>query len=101
MPILILLLVLAVLLPRVTIAVLWFLTGWFTGVFATVLWPLLGFIFLPYTLLWYSVVVNLFGGVWGPFQIIGAILAVALDLSSSGYGYTGYRRTYIVEEEVV
>ena len=43
---------LALLVPRITIALLWLLTNWFVGVFPNILWPLLGFIFLPLTTLW-------------------------------------------------
>lgn len=77
-----LILILGLFLPRVVIAVLYLFTGWFNGVFDTWIWPLLGFIFMPYTLLWYSVVVNWFGGVWGVPQLIVLIVAVFFDLSS-------------------
>ncbi|MEP6795909.1 MAG: hypothetical protein ABJB16_16395 [Saprospiraceae bacterium] len=43
---------------RVVIAVLWFLTHWFNGVFDSILWLVLGFIFTPFNTLWYSSVVN-------------------------------------------
>jgi hypothetical protein len=79
MPLLIILL--ALLLPRVTILLLWFLTAWFEGVFASILWPLVGFIFLPATLLWYSAVQNWFGGNWNLIPIIGMIIALVIDLS--------------------
>ncbi len=71
----------ALFIPRVTIAVLWFLTTWFRGVFDGILWPLLGFFFAPITLLWYSAVHNWFGGEWGPWQVVGLVVAILLDLS--------------------
>ena len=71
----------ALFIPRVVILVLWFLTDWFEGVFDTLLWPLLGLIFAPTTLLWYSVVMNIYGGEWGIVQIVGAVIAVAIDFS--------------------
>ncbi len=80
MPLLIFI-VLALLIPRVTIVLLWLLTTWFDGVFNTTFWPLLGFIFLPLTLLWYSVVQHWFGGQWTVVPIIGMVIAVLLDLS--------------------
>ena len=52
----------ALLFPRITILVLWIFTEWFSGVFSSMIWPLLGFIFMPLTTLWYSVVVNQYGG---------------------------------------
>lgn len=71
----------ALFIPRVTIAVLWFLTTWFRGLFDGILWPLLGFFFAPITLLWYSAVHNWFGGEWGPWQVVGLVVAILLDLS--------------------
>ena len=84
-------------LPRVIMVGLWFFTNWFSGVFATWIVPLLGFVFMPYSVLWYSVVHNMYGGVWSPFALVGMVLAILLDLSSGGYGY---KRYYVVEEVV-
>lgn len=79
MPCLLALLALAV--PRVVIFLLWFLTGWFQGIFATILWPVLGFIFLPTTLLWYTAVQHWFGGHWGLWPVIGIVIALMIDIS--------------------
>ncbi len=80
MPCLIVLLVLAA--PRVAIAVLWFFTRWFDGVFHNnLLWPIVGFIFLPMTLLWYTVVYNWFGNQWTLWPIVGLVVAILIDLS--------------------
>jgi hypothetical protein len=76
-----LLLIFGLFIPRVIIAVLYLFTRWFNGVFSTIIWPILGFIFMPYTLLWYSVVANLYGGVWGTLQIIVLVIAVVFDLN--------------------
>jgi hypothetical protein len=35
--------VLALVTPRLVVALLWFFTRWFDGLFATLLWPILGF----------------------------------------------------------
>ncbi len=71
----------ALLVPRITILVLWFITNWFQGVFNTVLWPILGLIFLPTTLLWYSLVHNWFGGQWDLIPIAGLVVALIIDIS--------------------
>lgn len=76
--------VLALFVPRVVIAVLWLVSDWFIGVFDSLLWPVLGFIFAPTTLLWYSVVQNVYGGEWGTLQIVVCVIAVAIDLSPAG-----------------
>lgn len=71
----------ALIIPRLTILYLWFLTNWFAGVFGSILWPLLGFFVAPTTVLWYSVVENIYAGTWGTFQIVVMIIAVMIDLS--------------------
>ena len=78
MPLLII--ILALLIPRVTIALLWLLTNWFQGLFNTALWPVLGFIFLPTTLLWYSGVQRWFNGEWGIIPIAGIVVALIIDI---------------------
>ena len=82
----------ALLFPRILIAVLWIFTNWFNGVFSSLLWPVLGFIFLPVTMLWYSVVINQFGGAWNITNIIVMVLAVAIDMGSWGGGYKSRNR---------
>jgi hypothetical protein len=79
MPCLVVLLALAA--PRLVIALLWFLTGWFRGMFDTVLWPALGFFFLPMTLLWYSAVQHWFGGEWTLWPVVGLVIALMMDVS--------------------
>src|SRR5688572_6748572 len=76
-----LLAILALLAPRVGIVLLWLFTSWFDGVFSALLWPVLGFIFLPTTLLWYTVVLHWLGGVWSPWAIVGLIIALIIDVS--------------------
>ncbi len=78
-----LMLILGMTFPRVTIALLWFFSHWLHRAYDGWLIPALGFVFLPYTLLWYSVVANVFGGRWGLWQVLFMIVALALDLSPS------------------
>jgi hypothetical protein len=94
MPLLIVLF--ALLVPRVTIVLLWLFSNWFEGIFTTPLWPILGFIFLPLTLLWYTAVQHWFGGQWDIIPIIGLIVALIIDVSPT----TRYRRrrTVVIEE---
>jgi hypothetical protein len=70
--------------PRLLIIILYLSSQWFTGVFDTKLWPIIGFFFMPYTLLWYSAVSNWFNGHWGFWQIALLIITVLIDLSSDG-----------------
>jgi len=76
-----LLLLFALIAPRLVIVVLWLLTGWFRGIFAIALWPVLGFIFLPTTLLWYTAVQHWFGGLWTSWPVVGLVISVAIDVS--------------------
>src|SRR5438045_3877957 len=71
-----LLALLALLAPRIAIVLLWAFTMWFDGLFTSSLWPILGFVFLPTSLLWYTVVLHWFGGV-GAIPILGDIFDFA------------------------
>lgn len=73
----------ALFLPRVVIVLLWLFTQWFSA-FPNTLLGILGFLFLPYTLLWYTAVQHWFGGTWGILQIIVLVIAVAADLGVTG-----------------
>src|SRR5258708_25330791 len=66
--------------PRLVVALLWFFTHWFRGVFDNLLWPIVGFVFLPTTLLWYSAVHNWFGGHWTFWPVAGLVIALMIDL---------------------
>jgi hypothetical protein len=70
--------------PRLLIIILYLSSGWFAGVFETKIWPVIGFLLMPYTLLWYSAVNNWFNGQWGFWQIVVLIIAILIDLSSDG-----------------
>ena len=68
--------------PRLLIIVLWFLTNWFRGILDNnLLWIVLGFIFLPTTLLWYTAVQHWFGGQWTLWPVVGLIVALLIDVS--------------------
>ena len=80
--------------PRIVIVCLWFFSNWFNGIFVTPLWPILGFIFLPTTLLWYTAVEHWWHGVWSLWPIVGLVIALMIDISPAG----GRRRRVVVEE---
>ena len=77
-----LLIIFALFVPRLVAAYLYFFTSWFTGVFETQLWPILGFVLMPYSMLWYSAVMNWYGGEWDILQIGVMLIAIFFDLSS-------------------
>lgn len=70
--------------PRLVVALLYFFTRWFEGMFDTILWPILGFIFLPTTLLWYTAVQHWFNGQWTLWPIVGLVVALMIDISPAG-----------------
>lgn len=76
--------ILALMAPRLVVVLLWFFTNWFRGMFDTVLWPILGFLFLPTTLLWYSAVQQWFGGEWTLRPVVGLVIALLIDVSPAG-----------------
>jgi len=76
-----LLAILALFTPRILVALLWFTTNWFHGLFPSLLWPVVGFLFMPTTLLWYSAVLVWFNGQWTLWPVVGIVLAIMIDLS--------------------
>ena len=76
-----LLALLALLTPRIMIVVLWLFSNWFDGMFTSSVWPIVGFVFLPTTLLWFTAVQHWFGGVWSLWPIVGLVIALAIDVS--------------------
>jgi hypothetical protein len=77
---------LALITPRVVIFLLWFFTHWFRGVFNSALWLVLGFLFLPTTLLWYTAVQHWYGGQWTLWPVVGLVIALAIDVSPARKG---------------
>jgi hypothetical protein len=76
-----LLALIALIAPRFVVAVIWFTSNWFSSVFPSALWGILGFLFLPTALLWYTAVFHWWDGVWEPWRIVVLILAIATDVS--------------------
>ncbi len=80
----------AMFLPRLTLFVIWLLTGWIGRAFETALWPFLGFLFMPYTTLAYmAAMLNNAHNVNGWWLVL-VVIAALIDLS--GQGATARRR---------
>lgn len=70
--------------PRVVIVLLWLFSDYLGRAFSTALWPVLGFIFAPFTVLGYAVAQNQgqMQGAWIGLVVLG----VLLDLGVIGGG---------------
>jgi hypothetical protein len=78
---------LAIFFPRITLVIIWLASDYLERAYASVsiLWPILGFIFLPLTTLAYAFAINQNGSVDGLYLVI-VILAVLFDLGLLGGG---------------
>jgi hypothetical protein len=81
-----LLALLAVAFPRVAIVLLWLFTSFFTGVYNNIVIPVLGFLFLPLTLIVYTYIEKSHPGSLSMQQLIFIFIAVILDLGLIGGG---------------
>ena len=88
-----LLTVLALLGPRTALALWWLVDqSWFNRIYDTFIWPFLGFLFLPFTTLMYTLVATPSVGVTG-WNWIWVILAVVIDVGTyTGGGYGNRNR---------
>lgn len=78
----------ALLAPRVAILLVFIFSDYLGRAYATILWPLLGFLFLPLTTLAYAFAINSNRSVDG-FYLVVVVIAVLLDL---GLLRTGSKR---------
>jgi hypothetical protein len=69
--------------PRIVIVVMFLFTTYLHTAYQTVLWPLLGFIFLPLTTLAYAFAINQHGSLDGLYLAI-FVIAVLVDLGVFG-----------------
>lgn len=63
---------------------IWLLTGWFKEAYNTVIWPFLGFIFMPFTTLAYMAAMFNNGGSVNGWWTVLVVVAAVLDISSWG-----------------
>jgi hypothetical protein len=89
-----LLLVLGLAFPRLVIFLLWLLTNWFSRLNDWAI-AILGFVLMPYTLLWYTAVLNWYGGIFDFWQSLILLVAVVTDIYNLfSYIRTGYYYEY-------
>jgi hypothetical protein len=86
-----LLVILAAAFPRVAIVLLWLFTNFFTGVYQGILIPVLGFLFLPLTLIAYTFFQKSHS-VTNTTELVVLFIAVIFDLGLVGGGTFRRRR---------
>ena len=88
-----LLAIIALITPRILMVCIWLLTNWFSNAFQTVIWPVLGLMFMPYTTLAYmAAMLNNEHSVSGGW-LLPLIVAVVVDIGhGGGSGREAHRR---------
>jgi hypothetical protein len=82
---------LAIFFPRVVLVLIWLLSNYLQHAYQTLLWPLLGFIFMPVTTLAYAFAINANGQLNGIYLVI-FVVAVLIDLGLMGGSAHSSRR---------
>lgn len=79
--------------PRLVIFLTWFFSPtYFQRAYETALYPLLGFFFMPYTMLCYAIAMNNLGGVQGIGMVV-VIIGILVDLGVIGKGASSRRQS--------
>lgn len=79
-----LLVAVAVFFPRLVIILLWLFSPYLSSAYETWIWPVLGFIFAPFTTLAYAVAMNQNHGQLSGWYLALFVVAILFDLSSHG-----------------
>lgn len=76
--------ILSLFFPRIVLFCIFLATNWFSKAYETVIWPLIGFLFFPYTTLVYMAIKlnNGDGGWWLILLIIGFFIDCCKALDS-------------------
>lgn len=84
--------IIALLTPRILMVVAFLMTDWFNRAFETRLWPILGFVFMPYsTLAYLGAMLNNHHTLSGGWMAL-FMLAIVVDISHWGGGGRACRR---------
>jgi hypothetical protein len=83
--------VIALAFPRLVLFLVFLLSDYLSRAYQTMLWPLLGFFFMPLTTLAYAWAINSGGSVEGLYLVV-VVLAVLMDLGLLGSGEASRRR---------
>lgn len=87
-----LLVVIGLAVPRLLMFFIWLLTDWLGRGFETRVWPILGFIFLPYTTLAYLAAMLNNNHALSGFWLVLFVLAILVDIGNWGGSRAASRR---------
>ncbi len=87
-----LLALLAFFFPRFVMVLLYIFSTYLQTAFQTMIWPLLGFLFFPYTTLAYAFVMHQNNGSVSGLYLIVIIVAVLVDLGATGNAEVSRRK---------
>jgi hypothetical protein len=83
--------IVALVAPRFAMACIFLFTNWFSQAYQTAIWPVLGFMFLPYTTLAYMIAMLNNNHELTVGWIVLVILSVVSDLGGQGKSAQGAR----------
>jgi hypothetical protein len=83
--------IIALAFPRLVLFLVFLLSDYLGRAYQTMLWPLLGFFFMPLTTLAYAWAINSNASVEGVYLVV-VVLAVLMDLGLLGSGEASRRR---------
>ncbi len=77
--------------PRIIMILLFLFTNWFYRAFNSFIWPLLGFLLMPYTTLVYTLAMVFNHHSLTPGWLVFIIIAVIVDLGGQGISFKKWR----------
>ena len=80
----------ALITPRVILVCVWIFSHYLGRAYQTVIWPVLGFVFMPLTTLAYAYAINRNGAVTGGYFVL-TLIAAMIDLGLIGGSARGRR----------
>ena len=91
---------LALIFPRVAIVIIFLTSNYLQTAYQTVIWPVLGFLFMPLTTLAYAWAWHSGNGSVSGLGLVAVVIAVLIDLGTLGGGasHKKVRKYYVVRE---
>ncbi len=93
-----LLAILSLFMPRLVIVLVVIFSDWLGAAYQTMLWPLLGFFFMPLTTLAYAAAWHMGSGSISGLGIVIIVIAVMIDLGLIGGSATARQRAVVVKK---